>query len=186
MREPPILVPDPSKREVNRLATREFCPLHTLISTTSSSTDNRSPTSAYAVVSPISLGPEHSSIKFLPRSSCQLFIRWPICRPDSRDKWLLDLCKSRPPELDSAFPNSPALRCRCAPCSQRPCRRFRPSRRRRSVHVVPHLLGRLGWARWDLLGRTARQVCSDLRGGSRATNQHDSSDKRLRQCYGNK
>jgi hypothetical protein len=171
---------------VNRLANQQLCPLHALISTTSSSTDDRSLTSAEAVAFPIFLGPEHSSIKFLPRCSCHLFIRWPICRPDSRDKWLLDLCKSRPPEPDSVLPSNPALRCRCVRCSQRLCRRSRSFRRRRSIHVVPHLLGRLGWARWDLLGRTARQVCSDLRGGSRATNQHNSSDKRLRQCYGNK
>jgi len=119
-------------------------------------------------------------------STRRLFVfRWPICRPHSRDIYWLDL-SLWPPEPDATILSSRRRRFRCGPCSRMLCRRFRPCRCRRSVHAAPHLLGRLGWPRWARLHRTARQACSDLRGGSRATNQYHSSDKRLRQCYGNK
>lgn len=114
---------------------------------------------------------------------CLLVLRWLLRRADSRT-CRLRLLRRRafPPGLPgqgSAYPNIRRSHFRCVPCIRRRCRCLRPFRCRRSIHAVPHLLGRLGWARWRWLPRTARQACSDLRGGSRTTNQYHSSDKRL-------
>lgn len=173
LREHPILVPKYSKRESNPIITRYLCPLHAIPSI-SYGTDNPAINFAAGQVVLQQLDePEHSSIKLPPRFSFHLLLfRWSLCRSECRDKWLLNLSKRRPPELDSAFLRSLRHRFRCALSSQREHHRSRPFRNRRSVHAVPNLLGRLGWTRWDLLDRTARQVCSDLRGGSCPTNQY--------------
>lgn len=78
------------------------------------------------------------------------------------------LFSSRPPEPDTT--NSRPSHFRCGPCIRTRCRRLLPFPSRHSVHAPDSL----GWARRHLR-IAARQVCSDLRGGSRATNQYHSS-----------
>lgn len=115
-----------------------------------------------------------------------LVLRCPVirvCRHTHRS----DLLRSRTrPGRGSACPSTRRSRCRCAQCIRRCCCRPRPFRCRRSIHAVPNLLGRLGWARRHLLHRTARQACSDLRGGSYPTNQYVVQINVFGQCYGNK
>jgi len=146
------------------------------------------------VCSPIHSGPFPAVFR------CRLFLsichvltpRCPVirvCRHTHRS----DLLRSRAshsrrqnPGQGSAWPSTRRSRCRCAQCIRRCGCRPRPSRCRRSIHAVPNLLGRLGWARRRLLHRTARVACSDLRGGSCPTNQYIVQINVFGQCYGNK
>jgi hypothetical protein len=98
-----------------------------------------------------------------------------VCRHTHRSGLLrsrASYSRLQKPGRGSACPSTRRSRCRCAQCIRRCCCRPRPFRCRHSIHAVPNLLGRLGWARRHLLRRTAREACSDLRGGSCPTNQY--------------
>ena len=72
-------------------------------------------------------------------------------------------------------PSNRRCRSRCARCSQTPSRCPRPCLDRRSVHVAGRRLRRARRGR-PQGHRIGRQACSDLRGGSRGTNQYHSSE----------
>ena len=82
------------------------------------------------------------------------------------------------PTPSSAKPPTPSnrrCRSRCARCSRTPSRCPRPCLGRRSVHAAGRRLRRARRGR-PQGHRIGRQACSDLRGGSRGTNQYHSSE----------
>ena len=72
-------------------------------------------------------------------------------------------------------PSNRRCRSRCARCSRTPSRCPRPCLGRRSVHAAGRRLRRARRGR-PQGHRIGRQACSDLRGGSRGTNQYHSSE----------
>ena len=125
-----------------------------------------------------------SSATFASLSNLKLFVKPPLfntSRPlplpplssfprlPSESPWL------PPSGLGTTRPSSRRCRSRCGHCNRKLWRRPRPYLDRRSEHVAGHSLRRTSW-RWSQAHRTGRQACSDLRGGSRTTNQYHSSE----------
>jgi hypothetical protein len=76
---------------------------------------------------------------------------------------------------DPSTPSNRRCHSRCARCSRTPSRCPRPCLDRRSVHAAGRRLRRARRGR-PQGHRIGRQACSDLRGGSRGTNQYHSSE----------